>query len=334
MRIIAGKFKGRTLLSPKNRDVRPTTDRVKESLFNLLSDKIDGARVLDLFSGSGALGIEALSRGAEYAVFCDNSRDSLAVTEANLKKIDARYSVERGDFDRVVAGLKNRGKSFDVVFVDPPYKKGIAEAAVKAVAEAGILSLVGVIAVERARDDSPTPVPSGYRIIDSRPYGSSEIELIGKATAAAVTGSFDPFTLGHKYLVEKAAELFDVVYVVMLVNPDKKPSISVEKRLKYIKMSLRSLPYKVRVDFFGGLTIDYMRENNIEYIVRGVRSPEDFEYESGMAKFNFENGGVKTLLVPARDPGISSGEVRERIAEHNTLYGFLDEEVRGILEDR
>lgn len=77
-----------------------------------------------------------------------------------------------------------------------------------------------------------------------------------------------------------------------------------------------------------------MRKNNIEYIVRGVRSPEDFAYESEMAKYNYDNGGIKTLLVPARDPEISSGEVRERVAEHLSLYGFLDEEVRGILEDR
>ncbi len=334
MRIIAGRFKGRTLLSPKNRDVRPTTDRVKESLFNLLNDKIDGACVLDLFSGSGALGIEALSRGAAYAVFADNSRESLAVTEANLKKIDALHSVEYGDFSKVVAAMKSCGRKFDVVFLDPPYKKGIAAEAVAAVAEAGILAKDGVIVVERARDDVPTALPSGYRITDSRPYGSSEIELVKKCTAAAVTGTFDPFTLGHKYLVEKAAKIFDMVYVVILVNPDKQPMANVEKRIKYAKISLRDLPYPTRVDFFGGLAIDYMKQNNIEYIVRGVRSEKDFEYESRMARYNYVNGGVKTLLFPAHDASVSSGEVRERIAKHGSLTGFVDEKLINILEER
>ena len=332
MRVISGKFRGIVLTPPPDRAVRPTTDRVKESMFDLISYRLDGAKVLDLFSGSGALGIEALSRGAEYCLFADSSRESLRVTESNLKKICASFDIERGDFKKVLGGLSASGAKFDVVFLDPPYKTGLAAEALAAISEYSVLEKGGVIVVERARDDRPTVTPDGYRIVDSRAYGSSVVELVEKCTAAAVTGTFDPFTLGHLYLVEKAAEAFDKVYVVMLVNPDKTPSIPEKKRLKLIKLSLRKLPYKVETAFYDGLAIDYLAENNIKYIVRGVRSAADFEYESKMAEWNYAHGGVRTLLVPARDSDISSGRVRELISEHKSLKGLIDEDVRGILE--
>lgn len=331
MRVIAGKYRGTALFSPKDRAVRPTTDRVKESMFNLISSDIDGAEVLDLFAGSGALGIEALSRGASGAVFADMAGESLKICVANLDKVGEKSECLRGDCADIVLKLGNRGKKFDLIFMDPPYKKGIAARAVAAVAETGILNKGGKIIIERAREDTPTEMPDGYRIVDSRAYGASVIEIAAECTACAVTGTFDPFTLGHEYLVRRAAELFDVVYVVFLINPDKQPSMPLEKRMKLAKIALRKFPFEVRIDAYEGLAIDYCRQNKIKYIVRGLRNAADFEYESEMAKWNYDNGGVVTLFAVAKDADISSTEVRKRLSEHADVADLVDEDIAKLL---
>ena len=319
------------MFSPKDRSVRPTTDRVKESIFNLISADIEGAEVLDLFAGSGALGIESLSRGAAGAVFSDLSAESLKICIANLEKIGENSDCLRGDFNDVLKKLAAKGRQFDLIFMDPPYKKGLAAKAVEAVNETGVLKKDGKIIVERAREDSETELPDGYRIILSRAYGASVVEIIGRRTACAVTGTFDPFTLGHEYLVERAAELFDVVHIVFLVNPEKKPSMPLEKRMKLAKIALRKMPFEVRIDSYEGLAIDYCRRNKIKYIVRGLRNAADFGYESEMAEWNYRNGGVTTLFAVAKDADISSTEVRKRLSEHSDIGGLVDDDIAPLL---
>lgn len=126
MRVIAGRYKGRKLFIPKS--IRPTKDNVKESLFNVLSASITGARVLELFSGSGSLGIEALSRGAKEAVFVDNNRICTDIINRNLLKIvaddnPASIRVLAKDACAAVKFLRKEKKSFDIVILDPPYNK-------------------------------------------------------------------------------------------------------------------------------------------------------------------------------------------------------------------
>ena len=331
MRIIAGKYKGTTLFSPKDRSVRPTTDRAKENLFNLISSDVEGAAVLDLFAGSGALGIEALSRGASSAIFADSSGESLKICTKNLEKIGEKSECVKGDFIDVITRLSGREKKFDLIFMDPPYKFNYPEEALKEIKKTGILKKGGKIVIERSREGKPTPTPDGYRIVDSREYGAAVIEIVSECTACAVTGTFDPFTLGHEFLVERAAGLFDVVYLLFLVNPDKKPMIPLEKRMKLAKITLRKLPFKVVVDSYEGLAIDYCNRNNIKYIVRGVRDEKDFAYESEMAEWNYLHGGVKTLFVTAKDAAISSTEVRKRLEQHSDIAGLVDEEVEKLL---
>jgi 16S rRNA (guanine966-N2)-methyltransferase len=128
MRIIAGEFRGRRLRPPPDRRVRPTTDRVREAWFSIVRDAVPGARVLDLFAGSGALGIEALSRGAVHATFVEFGAASLAVLRQNLADLDLeeRATVRRADALRYVAKLEDG--AFDLAFADPPYTTGQAEA--------------------------------------------------------------------------------------------------------------------------------------------------------------------------------------------------------------
>ncbi len=326
MRIIAGKFKGRTLITMKDRSIRPTTDRVKESIFNLIQGVIEDAKVLDLFAGSGALGIEALSRGAESVTFVDRSNDSIETVNTNLKKVSGKVNVLRKDYLNAIDYFSARNEKFDIIFLDPPYKQGLDKSALLKIEESGILSNDGIVIVERAREDAELTLEGDLRCINKRDYGSVTVMIYQKATACAITGTFDPFTLGHKYLVEKALENFDEVHVVILNNPDKQTESSVEKRLKLIETSVRRLGGRVRVSAFDGLAIDYCHQNDIKYIIRGIRNEADYEYEKQMAEWNSVNGGITTLFVPAVNSEISSTVVREKIHNGETLEGLVDQE--------
>ncbi|MCR4400694.1 MAG: 16S rRNA (guanine(966)-N(2))-methyltransferase RsmD, partial [Syntrophomonadaceae bacterium] len=123
MRVIAGKAKGRKLKAPAGLDTRPMTDRIKESLFSILGARVPGSRVLDLFAGSGAVGIEALSRGAAWAVFVDRDARAVGVLKENLGTcgMDPAAEVYRSDVQRALQVLEERGCRFDLVFLDPPY---------------------------------------------------------------------------------------------------------------------------------------------------------------------------------------------------------------------
>jgi 16S rRNA (guanine(966)-N(2))-methyltransferase RsmD len=125
LRIIAGKFRGRRLKSPPGAQTRPTSDRLRETLFNILAPRIEGARLLDLCAGTGAVGIEALSRGASHVTFVDQSRKMCELIEANLDSLEAaaddREVVVATAFDYLRRLVKNNGPAFDIVFFDPPY---------------------------------------------------------------------------------------------------------------------------------------------------------------------------------------------------------------------
>ena len=142
MRIIAGKFRGRVLAEFKGNDVRPTSDRAKEALFNILSTKVIGARVLDLFAGSGSLGLESLSRGAKEVVFNDYSKDSIAILKKNLTalKITAEESKVK-NFDYSVCLGQAIGQ-FDLIFIDPPYRQEYGEKALQIISEKKITCVV------------------------------------------------------------------------------------------------------------------------------------------------------------------------------------------------
>lgn len=154
MRIIAGKFRSQTLLAPKGRDTRPTSDRLRETLFNVLAPRIEGAIIADLFAGTGAVGIEALSRGARQVYFAENGKKSLATLRENLKKfgIGAEANVEPAGTLALLRRLLKQGIRLDIVFLDPPYKHEQAyRETLQFLAENPSLSPQALVVAEHAR---------------------------------------------------------------------------------------------------------------------------------------------------------------------------------------
>ena len=179
MRIIGGKYKSRVLAEFPGTDVRPTGDRVKESLFNILSLKIGGARVLDLFCGSGALGLECLSRGAKEAVFNDFSSESIRLLEKNMKALGvvkgAEGKVYTLDFSVCLDGLKG---GFDLIFLDPPYRFEYGVPALEKIARRGLLNENGIAVYER---DKPFEERiDGLEKYDARRYGRTYLTFFRK----------------------------------------------------------------------------------------------------------------------------------------------------------
>lgn len=145
MRIVGGKYRGRSLVGFKGTDVRPTSDRAKEALFNILSPEIGAANVLDLFCGSGSVGIEAISRGADLVVFNDVSKDSLAILEKNLASLKESAKIYNLDYKALLARLDI---TFDIIFLDPPYKSDAGTEALKIIAERKLLNTGGIAVLE------------------------------------------------------------------------------------------------------------------------------------------------------------------------------------------
>ena len=161
MRIISGKYRGHQLVSFSADHIRPTTDRVKESLFNMIQNHIDGAKVLDLFSGTGNLGLEALSRGAESVLFVEKNRKSIQILEQNIAKLKVSESYKILQKD-VLSFLRNyEGEPFDLIFADPPFTEQMAHdvmlaADVSKVFQAGTLFMIESARREKILDDYPT----------------------------------------------------------------------------------------------------------------------------------------------------------------------------------
>jgi 16S rRNA (guanine966-N2)-methyltransferase len=171
VRIVAGEWGGRRIAAPPGRATRPTTDRVREAWMSAVADLLPGARVLDLFAGSGALGLEALSRGAEHVTFVETAPAALRTLRANLDALGAgpRADVVRVDAVRYAAGLHAR--AFDLAFADPPYGEGLAAALLERFAE---VPFAGLLCVEHARGDDVPDLP-GAR---TRRYGDTSLTFL------------------------------------------------------------------------------------------------------------------------------------------------------------
>ena len=155
LRVISGKARGLKLDTPKNQDVRPTTDRVKESLFNMINSYIMDSNILDLFAGTGSLGIECLSRGAKNCVFVDKSKDSINIVRSNVKKarVENESTILNVDFKDAVKRLSTQNQKFDVIFMDPPYYENMFIECLKSIDEFNLLDEDGIIVVEHDTKD-------------------------------------------------------------------------------------------------------------------------------------------------------------------------------------
>ena len=180
MRIITGTARGRKLVAPEGRDVRPTPERVKEGIFSALQFDIEGRRVLDLFAGSGQLGLEALSRGAESCTFVDASDASLNLVRKNLEStaLTEKAKVVRSDYAVFAAASRD---TFDIVFLDPPYSAGLLMPAVKAVLP--LMSDYGVIVCEHPPEVKLDEEIGGFKIAKAYRYGKVLVTVYRKGAS-------------------------------------------------------------------------------------------------------------------------------------------------------
>ena len=178
MRVISGSVRGRRLDAPEGANTRPTADRVKESVFNIISPMVFGARVLDLFAGSGALGIEALSRGAESAVFVENSISAQKILQKNIEitRFKDKSAVFRCSFDTFFNLFSGE---FDIVFLDPPYKSGYYKTCLELLRDRAALALGGIVVAEYEYG-FVFPKVSGYEILKTRKYGKTSVAVLKK----------------------------------------------------------------------------------------------------------------------------------------------------------
>jgi 16S rRNA (guanine966-N2)-methyltransferase len=182
MRIVGGEFRGKKLILPNDKRIRPTSDRTREALFNILGHDTDcrtvngplplGARVLDIFAGTGALGLEALSRGAEHVTFMDNHPDSQKLLRENVRQFDALRSTDILQRDGGNPGQP--GAPYDLVFLDPPYKQNLAEPCVRSLLTNNWLREGAIVVIELAAKESYAPPPE-FSLLKDRKYGAARL---------------------------------------------------------------------------------------------------------------------------------------------------------------
>lgn len=182
MRIIGGTARSRTFEAPKGMDTRPTLDRIRESLFNILQARCQDARVLDLFAGSGALSLESLSRGAAFAVLVDMDRQATAIEKRNLEKLGFApcSRVLNLPWNKAVSMLVQEEAAFDIVFLDPPYRMTEVADILGTLIEKRLLAPKGIMVVEHATKTPPNEMPQVY-CFDRRRYGDTSISFYSRA---------------------------------------------------------------------------------------------------------------------------------------------------------
>ena len=181
MRVVGGRLKGRNIAAPTSRDIRPTADRLRESVFNILihayNNPIDGARVLDLFAGTGALGIEAVSRGAAFALFVDNGAEARALLRNNVESLALGGVTKVYRRDATDLGPAHPMQPFALAFLDPRYGKGLAEKALASLRDGGWLVAGALVVVEEAKA-AAFVVPEGYKELERRAYDDTEFVFL------------------------------------------------------------------------------------------------------------------------------------------------------------
>src|ERR671936_2643148 len=187
MRVVGGRLKGRSLASPASREIRPTADRLRESVFNILTHAYDnplqGARVLDLFAGTGALGIEAVSRGAAFTLFVDNGAEARALLRNNVEALGLGGVTKVYRRDATNLGPAHPVEPFSIAFLDPPYGKGLAEKALASLRDGGWLTPGALLVVEEAKA-AGFAAPEGFEELERRAYDDTEFVFL-RASAAS-----------------------------------------------------------------------------------------------------------------------------------------------------
>ncbi len=180
MRVISGTFKGRRLTAPAGRATRPTADRIRESIFNILTGGIRHRRVLDLFAGTGALGIEALSRGAASAVFVDHAKSAIAAIRRNIRnmKLEDRTRIIHWDIRKNLNCLLSEPQEFNLVFMDPPYETSTVAPAIAALVSCGALAPGARVIIEHSVREAIEPCAETLALVDQRRFGKTLVSFM------------------------------------------------------------------------------------------------------------------------------------------------------------
>jgi pantetheine-phosphate adenylyltransferase/16S rRNA (guanine(966)-N(2))-methyltransferase RsmD len=331
VRVIAGSARG-TRLAPVPKGVRPTSDRVRESLFNSLGQYFDGGTVLDLYAGTGALGIEALSRGTEMAVFVERDRRARSVILENLRRTGFadRAEVIGGDVESVLGRLIARGELFNLIFADPPYRIAAAEVGGILGRLRSLLAPGGKVVIESGE----APVADGEKGVTRR-YGGTFVTILERSEltmiVAVCPGSFDPVTTGHLDIIRRASKVFDHVVVAVGGNIRKQARLPAVERARLIEKVTADMD-NVSVEVMEGLLVDFAREQGAQVIVKGLRAVSDFESEFEQAQLNrtlFPELETVFIMASAEHSFLSSSAVREIASLGGDVRGLVPD---GILE--
>ena len=303
MRITGGTARGRRLAAPRGRDVRPTSDKVREAIFDRLGPDGPRGTILDLFAGTGALGLEALSRGAARVVLVDRDPRAVAACRANAAVLGPAAPVEVRCAE-AFAFLRGPGRGLraDLVLLDPPYAFDRWTELLATLRSCQAVRSGCIVVAERSARTAPVAA-TGYQALRSSRYGDTAVDLLvaadedpGAADRAAVreatvqgvaiyAGSFDPVTNGHVGLIKRGLEIFDRLIVAVARNVAKETLFPAAEREEMIREAINGGD-RVEVVAFDGLLVEYARARNVRVLLRGLRAVADFEYELQMANMN------------------------------------------------
>jgi pantetheine-phosphate adenylyltransferase/16S rRNA (guanine(966)-N(2))-methyltransferase RsmD len=330
VRVIAGTARG-TRLAPVPRGVRPTSDRVRESVFNSLGQFFEGD-VLDLYAGTGALGIEALSRGGERGVFVEKDRRALGTIRENLRraKVADRAEVVAGDVGRVLDRMLTDGRQFNLIFADPPYRIAATEVG-------GLMSRLGALLAPGGRvviesGEAPAASMMGKKG-DTRRYGGTYVTILERSEitmiVAVCPGSFDPITTGHLDIIRRASKVFDHVVVAVGANLRKKSRLPAVERARLIEKVTAEME-NVSVEVMDGLLVNFAREQDAQVIVKGLRAVSDFESEFEQAQLNrtmYPELETVFIMASAEHSFLSSSAVREIASLGGDVHGLVPDAI-------
>ena len=302
-------------------------------MFNSLGQFFEGGCVLDLYAGTGALGIEALSRGSERAVFVERDRGARAAISENLRRTGfvQRAEVLGGEVEAVLGRLLERRERFDLIFADPPYRI--------AAEVGGILPRLSSLLAPRGRlvvesGEAPMEGAGGKKGVTRR-YGGTFVTILGRSEltmiVAVCPGSFDPVTTGHLDVIKRASKIFDHVVVAVGSNRRKEARLPAVERARLLEKVTADMD-TVSVEVMEGLLVDFARDRGAQAIVKGLRAVSDFESEFEQAQLNrtmFPELETVFIMASAEHSFLSSSAVREIASLGGDVRGLVPD---GILE--
>ncbi len=314
-----GRGQGGRGAPPRARDeLRPTAARVRDALFNSLGVRIEGASVLDLFAGTGALGLDAIHRGATRAVLVERDARRAAAIGERVRQdgLERQALVRREDALAAVDRLARAGERFDVILLDPPYGQGWLSRSLAVIARAGVLAPGGVVVAEGHWRDRPDS-PEGLALSREARYGETVLWFFrgGAGVQIAVyPGSFDPVHNGHVDVIRRAARLFDRVIVAVAQNVEKGSGIfTAAERVAMLREVIADVA-NVEVTAYSGLTVDFAQSHGAMCLIKGLRAVGDFDFELKQSAMNRKLApDLDTLLLIAAPEFafISSSLIRE-----------------------